>query len=111
MIETQESISTWVTTTFGQTGSNVLVAARANREMGELLSALACDDSHPKALEECADVVIVLMRLVHRLGGDLFAEVDRKMQINRTRKWTLRGDGTGDHAGGTHHEPAPAEVG
>lgn len=162
MHETQKSISTWASATFGEVGSNALVVARANREMGELLSALAADDNHPQAAEEAADVAIVLYRyfdrcgetqpvnvfrpiegvsnfsaaadandhlayalrllgrkddsrdailhcgavldrlagIVERLGSNLQAEIDRKMAINRKRKWVLRGDGTGQHAGG-----------
>lgn len=99
MSETQTTISTWATETFGDAGSNFLVAARANVEMAELLRGLGANDNDPKALEECADVLIVLFRLADRMGGDLLAEVNRKMAINRKRQWVLRGDGTGDHYG------------
>lgn len=95
--ENQTTIGLWAEQTFGPAKSNMVIAARANREMGELLSALAADDQHPGALEEIADVVIVLSRIVHRMGGDLQDEIDRTMAINRARKWHVNADGTGEH--------------
>lgn len=95
--ETQATVSEWAVQTFGGVGSNASCAARANQEMAELLTALVNDDAHPKAVEECADVVICLYRLVERLGGDLLAEIDRKMEINRARTWVLVGNGHGRH--------------
>lgn len=97
MSETQESVSSWATETFGPAGSNIRVAARANEEMAELLRCLSADDAHPKAAEEIADVFIVLYRLAERLGVDIFAEVDRKMQVNRQREWKLDNTGHGYH--------------
>lgn len=95
--ETQRSISDWANATFGAVGSNASVAARANKEMAELLTALISDDAHPKAIEEAADVMIVLMRLAERCGMDLLGEVDRKMGVNRKREWNLDGNGNGQH--------------
>lgn len=95
--ETQESISTWAMNTFGAAQSNVRVAARANEEMAELLRVLASGDASRKAPEEVADVLIVLYCLATRLGVDVHAEVDRKMEINRARKWKLDGTGHGYH--------------
>lgn len=97
MRETQQSISAWATATFGEAGSNIRVAVRANEEMAELLRALAIDSHHPKALEEMADVIIVFMRLAERLGGDLFEAIDCKMATNRTRHWASDGSGHGYH--------------
>lgn len=95
--ETQYTISDWADHTFGPASSNARVAARANEEMAELLRALTADDEHEKAAEEIADVVIVLFRLVTRLGRDLGEEIDRKMKINRDRKWNITTDGHGYH--------------
>lgn len=95
-MENQASINEWITATFGETGSNFSVAARANQEMAELLMALAVDDEHPKAVEEAADIVIVLFRLAERRGLDLMDEIDRKMAINRARKWNVA-NGHGYH--------------
>lgn len=97
MREDQRSISAWAEATFGPVSSNARVAARANEEMAELLRALTVDDDSPKAGEEMADIVIVLCRLADRMGIDLFDEMDKKMQINRTRIWAKDGSGHGYH--------------
>jgi NTP pyrophosphatase (non-canonical NTP hydrolase) len=96
-VEDQVTISAWAQDTFGPVGSNILVAARANQEMAELLMALAANESHPKAAEEIADIFIVLYRLMGRLGAGVQEEIDKKMAINRTRKWLLDGVGQGYH--------------
>jgi phosphoribosyl-ATP pyrophosphohydrolase len=96
MSETQVTINRWIEKTFGTAGSNLSVAARANEEMAELLMALAIDDDHPKAVEECADIVICLYRLVERRGADLHAAIDAKMAINRHRQWNIA-NGHGRH--------------
>lgn len=95
--ETQRSVSRWAIETFGETNSHLRVAIRANEEMAELLRCLSTDDQSCKAAEEIADVVTVLFRLAERLGVDLFAEVDRKMAVNRSRTWALDGSGHGYH--------------
>ena len=97
MIETQKSITDWTEATFGQATSNARVAARANEEMAELLRALTADDNHTKAVEEAADVVIILYRLAQRMGFDLHQEIDAKMAINRKRVWNITADGHGYH--------------
>jgi NTP pyrophosphatase (non-canonical NTP hydrolase) len=50
-----------------------------------------------KVPEEMADCEIVLRVLAQRRGVDLQAEVDRKMAVNRSRRWAVDGDGTGYH--------------
>jgi len=95
--ETQATISAWAEETFGPSGSNARAIARANREMAELLEHVTADDRHPEAAEEIADIVIVLSRVMTRLGVDLQAEIDRKMAKNRARKWKLDGTGHGYH--------------
>lgn len=97
MSETQQSITEWANATFGEPIHNESIATRALDEMHELLDALYDDDKHPKAADEAADVLIVLMRLFDRLGTTWQAEVDRKMAINRARKWNLHGNGHGSH--------------
>lgn len=95
--ETQASVSSWATDTFGPAGSNARVAARANEEMAELLRALTVEDTNPAAVPEIADIVIILYRLADRFGVDLHEEVDRKMEINRARSWSKDGTGHGYH--------------
>jgi len=46
---------------------------------------------------EAADVLILLYRLADQFGLDLDGEVQGKMAINRARKWSAKGDGTGSH--------------
>ena len=96
--ETQASISAWAEATFGPVGSNARVAARANEEMAELLRALTIDDTNfVAAIEEAADVFIVLYRLAERLGVDIHAVIDAKMKVNRARTWVKDGLGCGKH--------------
>lgn len=97
MIETQASICDWTEATFGSASSNARIAARANEEMAELLRALTSDDNHSGAVEEAADIVIILYRLAQRMGCDLHDEIDRKMAINRQRQWNVGSDGHGYH--------------
>jgi len=97
VIEDQESISAWADQTFGPASSNARVAAKANEEMAELLRALIADDNHAKAVEKVANVVIVLCRLMTRMGRNLGEELVRKMAINRTRQRNLTADGHGYH--------------
>ena len=54
--------------------SNARVAAMANEGMAELLRALIADDNHAKAAEKVANVVIVLCRLMTRMGRNLGEE-------------------------------------
>ncbi|CAN7395265.1 MazG-like family protein [Neorhizobium sp. LjRoot104] len=99
-VETQTTINEWISETFGEAGSNISVAARANQEMAELIMKLAVDDNDREAIEEVADVVIVLYRLVHRFDADMAAQIDRKMTINRARKWNVA-NGHGYHVKAT----------
>lgn len=99
----QQRITKWSDDTFGPVRSNLSIAVRANEEMAELLSCLSRNDNDQHAREEVADVIIILCRLVCRLGGNMVRDVDSKMEKNVLRKWVLRGDGCGDHVKGTHH--------
>lgn len=46
---------------------------------------------------EAADVLIVLYGVARMRGFDLHAEVEKKMAVNRSRRWKANGDGTGYH--------------
>ena len=95
--ETQGSVSMWADETFGAPSSNMSIGTRANEEMAELLRALAKGKSNDEVATEVADVVIVLYRLADRLGVDLGEAIDRKMRINRARRWNVGADGHGYH--------------
>lgn len=47
--------------------------------------------------EELADATIVGYHAASILGVVMFDEIDRKMDINRRRRWKSNGDGTGQH--------------
>ncbi len=98
VIETQQMIGAWGNKTFGPARA-IVAGKRAAVEMGELIEALESDpDAKLDATqEEAADVLIVLFRLADVAGFNLLAAVSRKMQVNRSRKWTVNGDGSGDH--------------
>lgn len=93
----QQEVNNWCEETFGPVISNLSVGVRANEEMSELLTCLNSDDYDAKAIEESADIVICLYRLVARMGGDLDQTVRIKMKINKARKWKLNGKGHGQH--------------
>lgn len=95
-METPETIAEWQIITFGP-ATNASYAARANRELAELIQCLIDNDNHPEAGGEIADVMIVLWGMAARMGLDVQAQVDAKMAINRTRKWRMTGPGHGQH--------------
>ena len=95
--ETSKSIYEWGQTTFGPVSDHNRVIARARLEFEELAEAVAQGASVDAIAAEAADVAILLNRLLGLLGRELGDEVDAKMKINRARKWTRNGDGTGRH--------------
>lgn len=98
MIETQMTIDTWAHGVFGA-GTPEAIAARAAEEFAEFLIALKADPLAKLAStrEEAADVAILLYRFAAVSGFHLPASVDAKMAVNRKRKWSSNGDGTGQH--------------
>jgi Protein of unknown function (DUF550) len=89
MIWSQQKISDWADDTFGPALSNARVAARANEKMAELLA--SSNDNHQGAGDEIADIVICLSRLATRIGVDIQAMVNLKMEINTGRHWRMTG--------------------
>jgi NTP pyrophosphatase (non-canonical NTP hydrolase) len=98
MIETQASINAWGAKTFGH-GTARAIGGRLQKEMDELLAALDVDEhaALDATRDEAADVLIMLYRLAGVGGFNLMAALDRKMRVNRKRKWRSNGDGTGEH--------------
>ncbi len=86
-----QAIVQWATETFGPVTPEAALD-RAALEWNELT-----DPDRAPTPEEAADVVICLAAHVAAAGGDLAAEVERKMAINRARAWVSNGDGTGRH--------------
>jgi NTP pyrophosphatase (non-canonical NTP hydrolase) len=130
-IETQETVHGWINETFpGTDPDSPRKAIRALEEMVELCLASGANyeeirnavdrnrkdhrgrDDHSRTYEpgkipaEAADVLIVLYGVAGMRGFDLHAEVDRKMAVNRARKWKANGDGTGYHI----KEESPADA-
>lgn len=87
--EDQASIGKWADETFGRQFTAQRQCDRVLEECRELVA-------EPSA-EEAADVAICLFVVAHRMGFDLQAAIDAKMDINRRRKWRVNGDGTGYH--------------
>lgn len=87
MTESINTIRTWADETFGPAPLYAQVR-RIMDEVKELRAAI----TDQAILEEAADVYITLCRL-----EGLQEAVDRKMVINRHRKWRTNGDGTGYH--------------
>ena len=94
MNETIESICMWADETFGK-ASKEASYVRVYDEVAEFVAAAnspLVEDWEAKLLDEAADVWITLARI-----PGLQEAVNKKMVINRARKWTLNGDGTGQH--------------
>lgn len=94
--EIQHAIAAWADETFGEPTTMTATATRANKEMAELLVAVEAGQGQ-SAVEEVADIVIVLCRLMDHLCGDIWTEVEKKMKVNRARDWKLDGRGQGYH--------------
>lgn len=93
----QEEVSTWAAETFPhQTPQSKI--AHLRKEIEEL--AEAPDDG-----EEMADCFILLLNLAEMAGVNLMAEAQRKMGINRNRKWDEP-----DADGVCHHVAEPSSM-
>lgn len=92
--ETQQSINQWQRETFGPQDRLGPIEEKLQDELYELA---VTDPDDTKYAEELADLQIVLYQLAGAAEVDLVAAVDRKMLINRARKWDVRGDGTAQH--------------
>lgn len=90
MSETLETVRDWGTETFGDDGDLLRYLDRTSEEFDELRDEVVADNADGIAME-AADVIICLSRLT------TWAHVERKMEINRARKWRKMGDGTGYH--------------
>jgi len=107
--ENQETIGAWGDETFGTAYCPMIIGARANTEMAELIRELAVAPAIPLSLRreqpeafervasEAADVLVLLYRLAHTCGFDLHEALDAKMRVNRGRVWKRDHDGTGHH--------------
>lgn len=96
MPETFASVGEWAIETFGP-GSVQRRLERAGEELTEAIAEAESGATTDKIMAEIADVLICLCGASRIAGGDLQRALDAKMAVNRNRKWSLRGDGTGYH--------------
>ncbi|SDR12576.1 DUF550 domain-containing protein [Pseudovibrio sp. Tun.PSC04-5.I4] len=94
-IESSASIAAWGDQTFGEVADLYALIDRAQEELNALCETVAKGNSARDVASEAADIVILLHRLVGLHGSELSFAVDEKMARNRTRIWSLAGDGTG----------------
>lgn len=90
--ETQGSINQWQQEHF-PTATERGVVKHLKEEFREFLDA----ESDTAALEEAADVVIILYCWAMLNNFSLHDAIDAKMHKNRTRQWNIQPDGTGRH--------------
>lgn len=125
MIETPESVGLWAVKQFGGP-TPLAILRRMCDEVLEGMELCVIENEHTRTMfkafrmglshldhyayphthqlhlaesiaEELADANIVGYHAAALLGVVLFDEIDRKMDINRRRKWKSNGDGTGQH--------------
>lgn len=98
-METQQTISEWAIKTFGEPSNVELVIWHMLMEADELKEKLLSGGVYAKEelAEELADIFIVGYQCFTVLGVDANECVDRKMKVNRARRWNMNGDGTGQH--------------
>jgi NTP pyrophosphatase (non-canonical NTP hydrolase) len=94
--ENQTSIAEWAEEAFGPVSDYSALVKRASLELIELEQAVY-DGSKDEIANEIADVMILLYRLAELNKIDLAAAINKKMTINRKRRWLKSGDGTGRH--------------
>jgi hypothetical protein len=122
-VEDQLSINEWQDETFGEGKNPAGGVGRMLEEIIELVALLVprndaaqfglevkrvCEILYNRPLSahtgqvanESADVGIVLKRVAQLYGFDQRGAEDFKMEINRNRKWSKRGDGHGKHIDG-----------
>lgn len=92
--ETIASIIAWGDETFGPCNQERAIS-RAWEEWQEML------DRGADVPVEAADVIICLLRI-----PGIADAIQRKMTINRARKWNVGTDGTGYHVKGPSHDRA-----
>lgn len=106
----QQRIHEWAEVTFGSANHPYPLYKRIKDELDELNDELGLygvqqtihsiqtlPSVKTRIAKECADVAITLFRFCGALGIDLLSEVEKKQDINESRRWVAHGDGTGKH--------------
>ena len=94
-METQATITAWADAV-GIKPEPFRAVERAGEELREALADLEVGAVEDAGVE-LADVVICLFVAASRMGVDLQAEIDAKMQVNRSRTWRLDETGCAYH--------------
>ena len=96
MNETIESVSKWADETFGPStpGSSLRRAIVEIDELIEKYESVLYDPVGNVLVEEAADVCITLYRYIYLVDPEA---INKKMAINRKRKWKVTGEGVGQH--------------
>ncbi len=94
-IESSESITAWGEQTFGKVSDLNTLIERAKEELEVLQQAIENGESVRNVVADAAEIAILMHRLVGLHGAELSFAIDEKMARNRTRIWSLAGDGTG----------------
>lgn|SRR5579884_491939 len=102
-MEDQKSISEWAISTFGEPESGFVLMEKLKEELYELAARINIYTNDPLrvnfsgVVDEIADVVIMAYQVCNWYGFDLHDEVNKKMEINRNRKWRITEPGVGKH--------------
>lgn len=99
----QDEIGGWGDATFPKSTPET-VLAHFREEVAELLEVAPMMPDHPShdEAEEAADVFLLLLHFAHKKGFSLFDVTERKMAINRARRWNTEPEPAGHfkHADG-----------
>lgn len=96
MDETIESVAKWADETFGTTTPSHALG-RAMLEIYELKNIWQknyLDTPEEEVVKEAADVCITLYRYIYLVDKEA---INKKMAVNRKRKWKVTGEGVGQH--------------
>lgn len=83
MNQLQKAIGEWGKETFGNNQTVTGLKKHLEKELAELLSA----NNFNNEVEECADIVILLMGIAYLKGFDLLTEVEGKFEVIKERQW------------------------
>ena len=94
LTELQHEIGAWGDATFPKSNERT-VLAHFEEEVAEFLQEVRHGESVGAVLDELADCFILLIQFAHKSGFDLAAAAERKMAINRARKWNIKAEPAG----------------
>lgn len=100
-----------ITKIFGlQTKDYHEVLDLADELMSALVEELLERDDYPRATGKLIELCVVLRLIAVLHGINLHDEVNRKMAVNRARKWVTDGTGIGQHVADATHDSVPTSI-